>query len=295
VSGAGESPHTSERRGGAPPAGAAAPRGVRLTATDLSLGYSEPPGVRPVVERLSLTLEPGERVALVGTSGSGKTTLLHCLAGLLRPLEGEVAVDGEAVASPAGPCTSRHAAYMFQRDLLLPWKTALENAVLVASVARGRASAPPRSAGAPDPAPSAEPADVRGRAEALLREFGLGEALDAYPHQLSGGMRQRVALARTLILGRGLVLLDEPFAGLDSLTREDLQEWLRSVMDRHAATWVLVTHDVHEASLLADRVAVLGGRPAGIVGWVDTAADPPGAAAELRRLLTLARAGRGIL
>ena len=275
------------RRAGAAPA--AVPRGVRLTATDLTLGYAEPLGARPVIEGLSLALEPGERVALVGASGSGKTTLLHCLAGLLRPLEGEVTVDGEVVASPTGACTSRHAAYMFQRDLLLPWKTALENAVLVASVARGRASAPGGRAAAPAPAPAATPSDIRARAEALLREFGLGEALDAYPHQLSGGMRQRVALARTLILGRGLVLLDEPFAGLDALTRADLQDWMRGVMEGHAATWVLVTHDIHEASLLADRVAVLGGRPAGIVGWVDTAADPPGAAAELRRLLTVAR------
>jgi ABC-type nitrate/sulfonate/bicarbonate transport system ATPase subunit len=267
-------------------------------ATDLTLGYTEPLGARPVIERLNLTLERGERVALVGASGSGKTTLLHCLAGLLRPVEGEVTVDGEAVASPAGPCSSRHAAYMFQRDLLLPWKTALENAVLVAAVARGRTGAPGERAAAMEPAPprsagASDPADIRARAEALLREFGLGEALGAYPHQLSGGMRQRVALARTLILGRGLVLLDEPFAGLDSLTRADLQDWTRSVMDSHAATWVLVTHDVHEASLLADRVAVLGGCPAGIVGWVDTSADPPEAPTELRRLLTLAR-GLGV-
>jgi ABC-type nitrate/sulfonate/bicarbonate transport system ATPase subunit len=280
------------------PPGAPAPRGVRLTANDLTLGYADPPGARPIVEGLNLTLEPGERVALVGASGSGKTTLLHCLAGLLRPLEGEVTVDTEVVASSAGPCTSRHAAYMFQRDLLLPWKTALENAVLVASVARGRAGAAGGRGGAQHlalagraeaPAPAAARPGTRAHAEALLREFGLGDALHARPHQLSGGMRQRVALARTLLLGRGLVLLDEPFAGLDSLTRADLQDWMRSVMESHAATWVLVTHDVHEASLLAERVAVLGGRPAGIVGWVDTTTDPPEAPAELRRLLTLAR------
>ena len=124
---------------------------------------------------------------------------------------------------------------------------------------------------------------AREQAEAHLVEFGLGDALDAYPHQLSGGMRQRVALARTLILGRGLVLLDEPFAGLDVLTRGDLQEWLRGVMTRHPATWVLVTHDIREAVTLAGRVAVLGGRPAGIVGWVETAADPDGAVAELQK------------
>jgi ABC-type nitrate/sulfonate/bicarbonate transport system ATPase subunit len=285
--GAGDSGLLPERRAPAQPgaAGADAPRGVRLTATDLTLGYADSSTPRPVIEGLSLSLEPGERVALVGASGSGKTTLLHCLAGLLRPLAGEVTVVGEAVASPTGFCTSRHAAYMFQRDLLLPWKNALENAVVAASVARPRLAGPPTDAQA-----GVRPqAQLREQAAVLLREFGLGEALDAYPRQLSGGMRQRVALARTLLLGRGLVLLDEPFAGLDSLTREDLQEWTRGVMDSHAATWVLVTHDVHEAALLADRVAVLGGRPAGITGWVDTSADPAGAAAELRRLLKLAR------
>ena len=291
MGGAGDSGHRAassapaEAPGGAP---GGARRGVGLAATGLTLGYSGPasaPGDRPVIEGLNLTLRPGERVALVGASGSGKTTLLHCLAGLLRPLEGEVTVDGEAVASPAGLCTSRHAAYMFQRDLLLPWKTALENAVVAATVARSRLTEP----SARPPAGARPQARLREQAEALLREFGMGEALGAYPHQLSGGMRQRVALARTLVLGRGLVLLDEPFAGLDSLTREDLQEWMRGVMDGHAATWVLVTHDVHEAALLADRVAVLGGRPAGIMGWVETSGDPAGAAAELRRLLRLAR------
>jgi NitT/TauT family transport system ATP-binding protein len=202
------------------------------------------------------------------------------LAGLLRPEAGQVIVDGAMVASRSVPCTSRHAAYMFQRDLLLPWKSARDNAALAAIVARPRRPAETR-------------ASLRSwageRAAAHLIEFGLEDALDAYPHQLSGGMRQRVALARTLILGRGLVLLDEPFAGLDVLTRGDLQEWLRGVMTRHPATWVLVTHDIREAVTLAERVAVLGGRPAGIVGWVETVTDADLAVVELQRLLTLAR------
>ena len=263
-------------------------RGVHLVATDLTLDYTEGSGarrevgVRPVIQDLSLTLRPGERVALVGASGSGKTTLLHALAGLLPPTVGKVIVDGATVASPEGPCTSRHAAYMFQRDLLLPWRTARDNAALALTVAR------PTPAGVNSAALKAQ---ARERAEALLTEFGLGDALDAYPHQLSGGMRQRVALARTLLLDRGLVLLDEPFAGLDALTRDDLQVWIRGVMDTHSATWVLVTHDIREAASLADRVAVLGGSPAGVAGWVETSDSSEEAIGELRRLLAEARCG----
>jgi ABC-type nitrate/sulfonate/bicarbonate transport system ATPase subunit len=263
-------------------------RGVHLVATDLTLGYTRGPGAqrgsgdRPVIQDVSLTLRPGERVALVGASGSGKTTLLHALAGLLPPTVGEVIADGTIVASPQGQCTSRHAAYMFQRDLLLPWRTARDNAAMALTVAR------PTPAGMNSTTLKSQ---ARDRAEALLTEFGLGDALDVYPHQLSGGMRQRVALARTLLLDRGLVLLDEPFAGLDALTRDDLQVWIRGVMDAHSATWVLVTHDIREAASLADRVAVLGGSPAGVVGWVETPGGSEEAMEELRRLLAEARSG----
>jgi NitT/TauT family transport system ATP-binding protein len=279
--------------------------GVHLVARDLALGYAGlaraarsagPPGdgaARPVVENVDLSLAPGESVAVIGASGSGKTTLLHGLAGLLRPLRGEVILEGEMVASPAGPCTSRHAACMFQRDLLLPWLTAAENAAFAVTVARPRSGGPDRTAGddgAPGDGRARLRAWARGQAEDLLTEFGLGDTIHAYPHQLSGGMRQRVAFARTLILGRGLVLLDEPFAGLDLLTRADLTEWLKGVMARHPASWVLVTHDVGEAAALAGRVAVLGGRPARITGWVETAGGRERAVAELQRMLATARA-----
>ncbi len=265
---------------------------MHLLATDLTLGYASGAGARlepdsrPVIRNVSLTLRPGERVAVVGASGSGKTTLLHALAGLLPPVAGRVIVDGASVASPKGPCTSRHAAYMFQRDLLLPWRTARDNAALALTVAR------PAPAGLNSAALKTR---AREQAEALLTEFGLGNALDAYPYQLSGGMRQRVALARTLLLERGLVLLDEPFAGLDALTRDDLGVWMRGVMNTHSATWVLVTHDIREAASLADRVAVLGGNPAGVVGWVETRDGSDKAIGELQRLLAEARApaGRG--
>jgi ABC-type nitrate/sulfonate/bicarbonate transport system ATPase subunit len=260
-------------------------RAVRVVAEGLDLAYGGPEPARLVVQDLSLSLEPGDRVALVGASGTGKTTVLHAMAGLLAPARGRVTVDGVTVVSSRGVCTSRHAAYMFQRDLLLPWKSALENVAFASMVAcpdgegdaRGRVPAHARRA------------EVLVRAEELLREFGLGHALHAFPRQLSGGMRQRVALARTLLLGRGLILLDEPFAGLDALTRADLHVWLREVLDGHFATWVLVTHDLREAASLAERVAVLGGEPASVVGWVDTRSDAETGIVELERLLAAAR------
>ncbi len=229
--------------------------GVEVRLRDVSLGYPTDRGFTSVLEHIDLHLTPGECLAVVGASGCGKSTLLHALAGLLEPVSGQVDVT---------PTMGGRAAYMFQNDLLLPWKTVLANASFAAeSAIRGgeRWSFRGGRGAALDAA--------RERALALLHEFGLEDSLHLYPHQLSGGMRQRVALARTLALGRGLILLDEPFGSLDAITRSDLREWMARVMDTHPATWVLVTHDVDEAVQLADRVAVLGGRPAGIMGSVD--------------------------
>ena len=151
----------------------------------------------PVLGPLDFALAPGQRLAVVGESGCGKSTLLHVLAGLLAPPAGEVLVDGRVVAAAdlgargAPGCRSGHAAYMFQRDLLLPWKTVLANAVFAAQVAGRAAGGRGRDA------------DVQARARTILEEFGLGDALEALPRQLSGGMRQRVALARTLVLRVG--------------------------------------------------------------------------------------------
>ena len=269
-----------------------------VTVRGLSAGYGSRETPVPVLGPLDFALAPGQRLAVVGESGCGKSTLLHVLAGLLAPPAGEVLVDGRVVAAAdlgahgAPGCRSGHAAYMFQRDLLLPWKTVLANTVFAAQVA-GRAAGGRGS-----------DADVKGRARNILEEFGLEHALESLPRQLSGGMRQRVALARTLMLQSGLVLLDEPFGSLDALTRVELQCWLLDVMEAHPATWVLVTHDVREAVLLGDRVAVLTGRPAVLDGWVsvpfspeerrglagleagETAAESPDLPTETLRLLT---------
>jgi ABC-type nitrate/sulfonate/bicarbonate transport system ATPase subunit len=189
------------------------------------------------LEDLSLTVQAGEVVALVGPSGCGKSTLLELLAGLQEPDEGRVE------AEPA--------AYMPQRDLLLPWRTALDNAGLALECAGARKG------------------DARREAKPLFGRFGLAGFERARPHELSGGMRQRVALARTFLSGRPLVLLDEPFASLDQITRGSLQEWLADALREEPRTVVLVTHDVQEALYLADRVAIMSPRPGRIVAQIE--------------------------
>jgi len=241
---------------------------ARVTLRGLSAAYPQSNGDGPVLSGVDLDLALGERLAVVGASGSGKSTLLHVLAGLLAPSAGAAEIDGRDVASGSG-----RAAYMFQDDLLLPWRTVLGNTLFAASVARGDRVAnwgdggPARSGRKAHPARAersgrATRAAREAKARDILEEFGLGGVLAELPARLSGGMRQRVALARTLMLGRGLILLDEPFGSLDTLTRAEMQRWLLDVMEAHPATWVLVTHDVREAALLCDRVVVLGGRPA---------------------------------
>ena len=270
--------------------GAGRTAGAAVAVRGLRAGYAGEDEAAPVLAGVDLDLAPGERLAVVGQSGCGKSTLLHVLAGLLPPSAGEVRIDGQVVAAADFGCSgaagawSGHAAYMFQQDLLLPWKTALANAVFAAQVA-----APPLThgdGGRPRRRHRAPRAALEVQAGAILEEFGLGDALHLLPRELSGGMRQRVALARTLMLGRGLVLLDEPFGSLDALTRAEMRLWLLGAMANHPATWVLVTHDVHEAVLLGDSVAVLRGRPARLSGSVRVPLDD-----DERRALAQAEAG----
>jgi NitT/TauT family transport system ATP-binding protein len=195
------------------------------------------------LEDLSLFVESGEVVALVGPSGCGKSTLLELLAGLQQPDAGDVR------AEPA--------AYMPQRDLLVPWRSALANAALALECAGMRK------------------ADARRQAQPLFERFGLRGFENARPHELSGGMRQRVALARTFLSGRPLVLLDEPFASLDQITRSSLQGWLADALRQDPRTVVLVTHDVQEALYLADRVAIMSPRPGRIVAEIAVPIERP--------------------
>jgi len=196
-------------------------------------GVSRRFGAVQALENVTLDVADGDVLAVVGPSGCGKSTLLELLAGLQAP--------------DAGHVTAPPAAYMPQRDLLLPWRTALANAALALECA----GLPPRAA--------------RGRARPLFERFGLAGFEQARPAGLSGGMRQRVAFMRTLLAGRPLLLLDEPFGALDSITRAEMQEWLARALADEPRTVVFVTHDVEEALYLADRVAVLSRRPGRVV------------------------------
>jgi ABC-type nitrate/sulfonate/bicarbonate transport system ATPase subunit len=192
---------------------------------------------------VSLSAERGELLAVVGPSGCGKTTLLELICGLQTPQTGSIACD-PAVLMP-------------QHDLLLPWLSAVDNAALALRIAHV-----PR-------------AQARARASALFTELGLEGFEQARPHELSGGMRQRVAFMRTLLSGKPLLCLDEPFGALDALTRAEMQEWLAQALAREQRTVALVTHDVEEAIVLADRVVVLSPRPGRVVEQIGVALPRP--------------------
>jgi ABC-type nitrate/sulfonate/bicarbonate transport system ATPase subunit len=201
-------------------------------------GVSITKGGVHILDRIELEVASGSFVALIGASGAGKSTLLQVLAGLEAPDAGLAEKDGSPLTRPG------LVAYMPQSDLLLPWRS------VVANVSLGlEATGTPKWA-------------ARERAMGALKRFGLEEFARVSPMALSGGMRSRVALLRTALLERDTLLLDEPFGALDALTRRGLQEWLIEVRDELAATILLVTHDVDEALLLADRVVVLTKRPA---------------------------------
>ncbi len=210
-------------------------------------------GTLTALAGIDLTLRQDEITAVVGPSGSGKSTLLELVAGLQDPDEGVVTVNGAVSAAER----RRACSYMPQRDLLLPWRDALGNAALALEC-----QGVPR-------------AEARRRAEPLFERFGLAEFERSRPAELSGGMRQRVAFLRTLLPGRPLLLLDEPFGALDAITRADLQEWLADMLAAEPRTVLLVTHDVEEALFLADRVIVLSARPGRMVAEFEVGLPRP--------------------
>ena len=218
------------------------------------------PGDPPVeaVAAASLEVERGAFVSLLGPSGCGKSTLLRVLAGLVEPTEGAATIEGQSTVGHPGL-----AAFMPQRDLLLPWRRVEANAILGAEIAG---------------VPSAE---ARDRARALYEQFGLEGFERSWPGQLSGGMRQRLALLRTFLMPRDTLLLDEPFGALDAMTRRDMQEWLEGVWARDGRTVLLVTHDIDEALLLSDAVYVMSPRPGRITARIDVDLDRPRRAADV--------------
>lgn len=203
-----------------------------------------------VLHLIDMDVPAGSFVTILGPSGSGKSTLLGILAGLDEPDTGTVTLWPEGATAPLARRLGQ-VGYMPQRDLLLPWRSALDNAIVALEVQ------------------GASKEEARAQAIPLFAEFGLEGFAGNYPHELSGGMRQRVSFLRSAILSRGLMLLDEPFGALDALTRAGMQEWLAQSAGRLNATFILVTHDVDEAILLSDRVYVLSPRPGRIVGTAD--------------------------
>lgn len=210
-----------------------APDGVALRLSAIVRRFPES-GL--VIDRVDLEIKPGEFVAILGPSGCGKSTLLRIAAGLDRPDEGEVRVESFGRRHFRG--------FVFQDACLLPWRTALQNAAL-----------PLELIGTPR-------MEAESEARAALERVGLGDAVDRYPAQLSGGMRMRTSLARALVAKPSLLLLDEPFAALDENTRHALQRDLRSLWEKLGMTVLFVTHSATEAAFLAERAIVLSGRPA---------------------------------
>ncbi|EJL94397.1 ABC-type nitrate/sulfonate/bicarbonate transport system, ATPase component [Herbaspirillum sp. CF444] len=210
----------------------------RLEVQNLSHAFIKANGEEiRIFQNLNFSVGKAEIVAIVGRSGAGKSTLFNLISGLLTPSAGKIALGEKADGTPGS------IAYMLQKDLLLPWRTILENAVLGIELHR--------------PVTDAD----RTRARAMLGRYGLESVANAYPHSLSGGMKQRVALTRTLLADPSVVLLDEPFSALDYETRLMLENDVISLTRSEGTSVILVTHDIDEAIAMSNRIVVLGGRP----------------------------------
>jgi ABC-type nitrate/sulfonate/bicarbonate transport system ATPase subunit len=223
-----------------------------LSVTGLSIRFNGPEGWGHVLADLSFDVKQGELAAIIGPSGCGKSTLFNILAGLVKPDAGELCLDGRAV-----PNLKHRVAYMQQKDLLLPWRTVLDNAILGLEI-KGM-----------------NKATARNQAMELMPVFGLAGSEQKRPAELSGGMRQRLALLRTMLCRKDVVLLDEPFGALDAITRRSMQDWFLDVWSRFRPTVLLVTHDVEEALVMADRIYVMNGQPAGMKNFIRVNSERP--------------------
>jgi ABC-type nitrate/sulfonate/bicarbonate transport system ATPase subunit len=260
---------------GTPAAGPISGTGVSVSGLRHSYGDLS------TIERLDLRIPVHGVLALVGPSGCGKSTLLELICGLQEPAAGRIEVGDAADAKGR----LRRCAFMPQNDVLLPWLAAIDNAALAL---RNRGAGRRES---------------RADAARLFQRFGLTGFERARPAELSGGMRQRVAFLRTLLAGKPVLALDEPFASLDAITRAEMQAWLAAALESDPRTVVLVTHDVEEALYLADRVAVLSARPAQVVDEMaaplprspdrDAAVTDPGFVAVRERAMQALREGAG--
>ena len=195
-------------------------------------------GDETIIRDISIAVDQGELVSLLGVSGSGKTTLFNCISGIYQPTAGRVLLDGEDITGKTG-----HISYMLQKDLLLPYKT-IEDNVGLPLVIQGMSKE-----------------EARKQASEHFEEFGLEGTQKKYPKQLSGGMRQRAALLRTYLFSDNVALLDEPFSALDTITKGKIHKWYLDVMEKINLTTVFITHDINEAILLSDRIYIMTGKP----------------------------------
>lgn len=214
---------------------------MKVKIEDLSITFDD----NKILDRLNLEINEGEFVAILGPSGCGKSTLLNIIAGILEPEAGAVYVDNQTIKG-----ISSHFAYMPQEDLLLAWQTILDNVTLYGKLHHNAKEA-------------------KQKALAQMERFGLKGYEKAYPHELSGGMRQRAAFLRTALCEAEVMLLDEPFGALDVITRNEMQDWLLDLRSQWHQSTLLVTHDIDEALYLADRIVILSGKPARIVKEID--------------------------
>ena len=219
-----------------------------IQVQDAEMVFTTRKGRFHALQGVHLDVQRGEFITLIGHSGCGKSTLLNLIAGLLRPTSGVLICDGREIAAP-GP----ERAVVFQNHSLLPWLTCLENVLLaVESVFGGKEAS----------------AKLKVRARAALELVGMSHALHKRPHEISGGMKQRVGIARALAMEPKVLLMDEPFGALDALTRAHLQDELLKIVARTQSTVVMVTHDVDEAVLLSDRIVMMTNGPAATIGEV---------------------------
>ena len=219
---------------------------MHLSVDGVTLVYPTSRGPLTALEQLSFGVAPGSFVSVLGPSGCGKSTLLKLVTGLLRPTEGRLTLAGRPIDGPRADV-----GIVFQQPTLLPWKRVIDN-VLVPIRARGSATS-----------------EHRDRALSLLELVGLSAFARHYPHELSGGMQQRVGIARALLAEPNLLLMDEPFAALDAMTRESMMDELLRIWQRSGKTVLFITHSIPEAVYLSDRVLVMGPRPGRIVDTVD--------------------------
>jgi ABC-type nitrate/sulfonate/bicarbonate transport system ATPase subunit len=225
---------------------------AKLRLDQVSMMFKTPTGVFAALAPVTLNISQGRFVSLIGPSGCGKSTIFNIVAGLLEPSGGRVLIDGADATGTIG-----RVGYMLQKDLLLPWRTVLDNVILGMEI-QGVALH-----------------DARERALPLLRRYGLAGFEYLYPSALSGGMRQRAALLRTLLFDTDVILLDEPFGALDAQTKLQMQEWLLQLWGDFGKTVVFVTHDIEEAIYLSDEVHVMATRPGRIVESIPVAIARP--------------------